>query len=596
MKEINFDFEPDKKYKFMPIFLKTLKMGFRVSPPHFILFIIIDMVDSVLSASATFFSVRFFSAVANNSAFSPEVAAALLFLGLSFIFQHAANGIGHTVIPALKFKIDRDAMVRLNGKMGEFPAEWFENNEFLDFVEKGYRGTDYCFSVLVHMMRFLFKYLPYCIMVGLYLGSLYPALTGCIFLIFIPTFLTSYIRPRILIKMEDEVSPVRRENSHYKQCVTEQPYFKETRTLGIYGYFKEKFIESVRRINRLIWKSQMKIKRVDFFTASLSLLGFAGVMFLLVYSLMNGHITSAMFAAVLATVGNMYVMCDDTAEHFLVPFEGVSTVKNFLSLLTAALPKKEEKTFSFNRGLKFDQVSFSYIGAREKALDRITLEIRGGEKIAVVGANGSGKTTFSKLLLGLYTPDEGTITLDGVDTGGASRSSVTRGMSAIFQKFQRYKMSVAQNIQLSDGRAEDAAERLRTSMEQASVDIQDEKFADGLDTMLGRDFEGVELSGGQWQRIAIARGLYRIRDIIVLDEPTAAIDPIEETVLYKKFIEISRGKTAVMITHRIGSARTAERIIVMEKGKIVETGTHEELMDRKGYYRLMFEMQKKWYQ
>ncbi|MDR0731354.1 MAG: ABC transporter ATP-binding protein/permease [Treponema sp.] len=554
------------------------------------------MIDSVLSASATFFSVRFFSAIANNSTFSSEVVIALLLLGLSFIFQHATNGIGHTVIPALKFKIDRDAITRLNDKMSEFPAVWFENNEFLDFVAKGYRGTDYCFSVLVPMLRFLFKYLPYCIIVGVYLGSLYPALAWCIFLIFIPTFLTFYIRPKILLNLEDELAPVRRENGHYKQCVTEQPYFKETRTLGIYGYFKEKFIESVRRINHLAWKSEIKIKRVDFFAASLSLLGFVGVMLLLVYSLMNGHITSAMFAAVLATIGNMYVMCDDTAEHFLVPFEGVSTVKNFFSLLTAAIPQKEEKTLSFNRGLRFDNVSFSYVGVREKALDRITLEIKGGETIAIVGANGSGKTTFSKLLLGLYTPDEVAVTIDGVDTAGVSRSSVTRGMSAIFQKFQRYKMTVAQNIQLSDCRAEDADERLRMSMEQAAVDIHDGKFTDGLDTMLGRDFDGVELSGGQWQRIAIARGLYRVRDIIVLDEPTAAIDPIEETALYKKFAEISREKTAVMITHRIGSARIAGRIIVMEKGKIVETGTHEQLMENNGYYRLMFETQKKWYQ
>jgi ATP-binding cassette subfamily B protein len=500
-------------------------MGFRVSPPHFILFIIIDMINSVLSVSATFFSVRFFSAVTNSSSFSSEVLIALLLLCLSFIFQHAINGTGHTVIPALKFKIDRDAISRLNDKMSEFPAVWFENNEFLDFVAKGYRGTDYCFDVLVPMLRFLVQYLPYCIIMGFYLGSLYPPLAWCIFLIFIPTFVTSYIRPKILIEMEDELAPVRRENSHYKQCVTEQPYFKETRTLGIYGYFRAKFIESVRRINRLTWKAQIKIKKVDFLTASLSLLGFVGVMLLLVYSLMNGYITSAMFAAVFATTGHMYAMCDDTAEHFLVPFEGLSTVKNFLSLLAFEIPQKEEKTLSFNRGLMFENVSFSYFGAREKALDRITLEIKGGETIAVVGANGSGKTTFSKLLLGLYTPDEGAVTIDGVDTAGVSRSSVTRGMSAIFQKFQRYKMTVARNIQLSDCRVEDADERLRMSMEQASVNIHDEKFADGLDTMLGRDFGGVELSGGQWQRYAIARGLYRTRDIIFLHHPTAAIDP-----------------------------------------------------------------------
>jgi ATP-binding cassette subfamily B protein len=223
------------------------------------------------------------------------------------------------------------------------------------------------------------------------------------------------------------------------------------------------------------------------------------------------------------------------------------------------------------------------------------LHIKGGETVAVVGVNGSGKTTLSRLFLGLYTPSEGTVKIGGVDTREVKRSSITRGMSAVFQKFQKYKMTLAENIQIGDPGLQDNKDILNTSIKQADIDLTEDKFPDGPDTMLSRDFDGIELSGGQWQRVAIARGLYRIKDVIVLDEPTSAIDPIEETRLYEKFAEVSKGKTAVLITHRIGSARIADRIIVMNEGKIVETGSHEELISQNGLYKEMFDAQIKWY-
>ena len=240
--------------------------------------------------------------------------------------------------------------------------------------------------------------------------------------------------------------------------------------------------------------------------------------------------------------------------------------------------------------------SFSYIGSEKKALDHVSLNIKGGETIAIVGINGSGKTTLSRLLLGLYTPNEGIVKIGGVDTKEVKRHSVTRGMSAVFQKFQKYKMTVAENIQIGDSELQDNNDILNVCIKQADIDLTEDKFSDGLETMLSRDFDGIELSGGQWQRIAIARGLYRIRDVIVLDEPTAAIDPIEETRLYERFAEVSKGKTSVLITHRIGSARIADYIVVMNEGKIVEIGTHEELVSQNGLYKEMFDAQIKWYQ
>lgn len=193
-------------------------------------------------------------------------------------------------------------------------------------------------------------------------------------------------------------------------------------------------------------------------------------------------------------------------------------------------------------------------------------------------------------------PNEGIVRIGGVDTREVKRSSVTRGMSAVFQKFQKYKMTLAENIQIGDSELQDNKYILNTSIKQADINLEEDKFPNGLDTMLSRDFGGIELSGGQWQRVAIARGLYRIRDVIVLDEPTAAIDPIEETRLYEKFAEVSKGKTSVLITHRIGSARIADRIVVMNEGKIAEIGNHEELISKNGLYKEMFDAQIKWYQ
>ena len=345
-----------KKFNFLKAFLDTFKIGFMVAPAHFLLFICIDMLNSVLAASMTYFTVKFFSAVTDNTEYSKAVIIALVVLCVIIVMQHVTNGIGHTVIPALKLKMDRDAMMRLNRKMQEFPTVWFENQDFLNFVEKGYRGTEYSFGVLVPMMRFLFKYGPYCIIMGIYLYTLDPILALSIVFIFVPAFLSIAVRPEILFNLEDNVAPVRRANQYYRQCITEPEYYKETRTLGVYNYFKTKFIESVNILNNLIWKAQFKIKALDFGTAFISACGYGGVMYLLVNSLLKGHITVAMFAAVFASIGNMYIMCQDTAEHFLLPIDGMATVKNFLSLLYADISEREEKNISFTDGITFDNV------------------------------------------------------------------------------------------------------------------------------------------------------------------------------------------------------------------------------------------------
>lgn len=510
------------------------------------------------------------------------------------ILQHATNGIGHSVIPALKLKLDREALVKLERKVRDVPAEWFEHREFLDFLEKAYKGTGYCFALLVPMLRFLFKYGPYCVLMGLYLKRYDPVLALCVVLIFIPAFASMVIRPDLIFELEDHAAPARRMDAYLKKCVGGPEYFKETRTLGIRGYFKTKFLENVKLLNGYIWKAQKKIKLVELMTTLFSVFGYGGVMVLLVVSLLRGRITTALYASVFSSITLMYAMCDDAAYHFLSPFDGIAIVNSFVALIKGKLPERKDRPVDFSKPIVAEDITFSYPGADKLALDHVSFRVRAGETIAIVGNNGSGKTTLSKILLGIYTPKSGSVKIGDVDIGEISSKSVGVGMSAVFQNFLKYKMSVEDNIRISDpGRQDRAA--LENCAAQFDMDFEAGQFAEGRDTILSREFGGTELSGGQWQKIAIMRGMYRDREVMVLDEPTSAIDPLEETRLYQKFAEMAEGRTAFIVTHRIGLTKISDRIMVMDRGRLVQTGTYEELEKEEGMFREMLQAQKKWY-
>lgn len=510
------------------------------------------------------------------------------------ILQHATNGIGHSVIPALKLKLDREALVKLDRKVRDVPAEWFEHREFLDFLEKAYKGTGYCFALLVPMLRFLFKYGPYCVLMGLYLKRYDPVLALCVVLIFIPAFASMVIRPDLIFELEDHAAPARRMDAYLKKCVGGPEYFKETRTLGISGYFKTKFLENVKLLNGYIWKAQKKIKLVELMTTLFSVFGYGGVMVLLDVSLLRGRITTALYASVFSSITLMYAMCDDAAYHFLSPFDGVAIVNSFVALIKGKLPERKDRPVDFSKPVVAEDITFSYPGADKLALDHVSFRVRAGETIAIVGNNGSGKTTLSKILLGIYTPKSGSVKIGDVDIGEISSKSVGVGMSAVFQNFLKYKMSVEDNIRISDpGRQDRAA--LENCAAQFDMDFEAGQFAEGRDTILSREFGGTELSGGQWQKIAIMRGMYRDREVMVLDEPTSAIDPLEETRLYQKFAEMAEGRTAFIVTHRIGLTKISDRIMVMDRGRLVQTGTYEELEKEEGMFREMMQAQKKWY-
>jgi len=244
------------------------------------------------------------------------------------------------------------------------------------------------------------------------------------------------------------------------------------------------------------------------------------------------------------------------------------------------------------RGFEFQNVSFRYPGTDRLVLRGLNFHLHPRERVALIGENGEGKTTIVKLLTRLYDPSEGEILLDGIDLREYDLEDLYREIGVIFQDFMRYEMTAGQNI--ASGRIEDLGNLplLEESARKSGADQVIERLPGGYDQMLGRRFEGgVDLSGGEWQKLALARAYLRDSQVLILDEPTAALDARSEYEVFRRFAELTRGKMALFISHRFSTVRMADRIVVLEDGKIAEEGTHEQLSNLGGRYAEMFELQ-----
>ncbi len=246
--------------------------------------------------------------------------------------------------------------------------------------------------------------------------------------------------------------------------------------------------------------------------------------------------------------------------------------------------------------VRFENVTFSYAGADAPSLSDVTLTIRAGETIALVGPNGAGKSTLVKLLAGFYAPTAGRIVVGGEDVATLDRAVLRSRVGIVFQDFVHYHFSAADNVGL--GWIPDRGDRaaVERAAKAARADEVIEALPNGYDAMLGRWFDGEELSVGQWQRVALARAFMRRSDVLILDEPTASIDAEGEHEVFERFAALKANRTAVLITHRFGSVRLADRIVVLDEGRVAETGTHTELLAKNGVYARMYRLQAEGYQ
>ncbi|NLC44140.1 MAG: ABC transporter ATP-binding protein [Clostridiales bacterium] len=534
-----------------------------------------------------------------------------LFLGIYTIVTHIVSGLDNIVQHYFTRYTTGLLTELLNLKTGRMDPILFEDPKYLDDMEKGGLGHWRLMFIYILINATVFKYLTQFIVMSWYLFNLQPIFVITPLLVFIPVLLAQFLRTGVFSKLEDESAPIRRETNYFQDCMCTREYFKEIRLLNAFPYFKSLYINALTLYNRAEWKAERRGGLIDMLSKGVSLIGFIIILVLLISSTVSGKISVGAFAAVFAAINAFFASLEELIINRIGYItRNIGLVQNFIRYIDSPERDGEELTCSVTNGITLNSVSFKYPLATEPSVKNVNLFIPTNETLAIVGENGSGKSTLVKLLLGLYLPSSGQVLYDEIDTAKSSPTSLFENSSAVFQEYARYKLTLKENIAISD--LENMECGISESMSYFLDPSDDDKTArqvkdilsdmdmewgnmEGTHTILSKEYGGADLSGGQWQKVAIARGLFRNHKLIALDEPTAAIDPIEETRLYKRFADISRGVTSIIVTHRLGSARIADRIIVMDHGEIVQSGTHEELVKIPGKYSEMWQAQAQYY-
>ncbi len=586
-----------KKYNLVTVILRIIPIQFKSAPWNCLIENTLGIMNGLSFTLAVVATQRLFDviskAAAGKAGFLDCVIPLLLLAAVTFGQQIIYGVQNFHGIGILLPKSSGRLTALIHKKLRRIDPVYFEDTDFLDDLNKAREGiraiTMFCMIVFVCVSF----YGVYFLSIGVYLFRLKPMLIITLLLAFIPALSAQAVNVRVFTRLEEQSAPLRREYEYYQKAICDREYFKETRILCAFSFFYHLFEDTMKLLTEKVWKAERKTALLQLLLDFTAFVGMALSAYMLFRATMSGEITVGMFAAVFAALGQIFaIMQEIVTQHIGNMNRDMGKVVNFIRLLDMPERTGTEGETDFARGVAAKDISFTYPGRDKPAIKNVSLEIAEGETIAIVGENGAGKSTLVRLLTGIYRPSEGKVFIGGLDTAVASPASVYKGVSGVFQKYQRYKMTLKENVAISDVSAEAGAEKIHSVLSEADFEMGDIK----LDDMLSPEFGGIDLSGGQWQRIAIARGLYRVNGFIVLDEPTSAIDPIEETKIYKQFEQLAKGKCAVVVTHRLGSAKLAHRIVVMDGGEIVDIGTHEELMSHPGKYATMWEKQAQWYE
>ena len=589
--------EQKTKYPFFKILLRIIPIQFKSAPWNCIIENTLAIVHGASLSLSVIATQYLFDAITNaatgNAGFGDCLIPLLILAGVTF-GQQIINGVQNFHgIGILLPKSAGGLTDLLHRKLQRIDPAQFENTDFLDDLNKAREGvraiTMFCMVAFVTVSF----YGVYFLTIGTYLFRLKPMLLITLLLAFLPAISAQIVRAKVFTKLEDQCAPLRREYEYYQKTMCDREYFKETRVLGGFQFFHKLFTETMELLTRKQWQAERKTALLQL---ALNLTTFAGMAlsaYILFTATMAGEISVGAFAAVFTGLGNIFgIMQEIVNQHIGSMNRDIGKVVNFIRLLDMPEKSGTEGSPDFTKGIVAEDISFTYPGREKPAVRNVSFTLADGETVAIVGENGAGKSTLVRLLTGIYRPSDGKVTVGGLDTAETAPDCVYRGISGVFQKYQRYKMTLGENVAVSDTRAKVDTAKINASLKEADAELGSDI---SLETMLSPEFNGIDLSGGQWQRVAIARGLYRANGFIVLDEPTSAIDPVEETRIYKQFQQLAEGKCAVVVTHRLGSAKLAHRVVVMDAGEIVDVGTHNELLSRPGKYSDMWAAQAQWY-
>lgn len=506
----------------------------------------------------------------------------------------------------LKKRIDANSSKHFNdiiaNKLNSLPLSFIDSSEGRDLSDYADRCEVFVcdeipfgiFTIIKEIYAFVIS-IVVLLQLNVWFVILYLLLT-------IPGIILNYVFDRKAEKFRQEYSADRRKMLYYRWMLVDATPAKDIRMYNLTDDIKQRYNDEYSKYYTQKKQLDKKLLVFSFLTELLRRSGEITMFVYIVYHALIGSIsigdiamytgyvitsTNSFYHAVSQFIGYVFYAC-----RFIMP--------EYFKFLSIACPddvSSDIKLSSFET-LEFKNVYFKYPLSTEYILKGVSFQINQGDKISLIGINGSGKTTIVKLMLRLYEVDAGEILINGINITRYDIKDIRRIFSVLFQNFVKYPLSLRDNIALSDYQRVYNDEEITQSLKQSGIyDELSDNLNNHLDTKMTRRFsdDGIELSGGQWQKIALSRAYFKNSEILIFDEPSASLDAEAEDKIFNNFAKISNGKTGIMISHRVSSAKMATQIIVLDEGKIIENGTHEELIENNGVYAKLFNLQKNKY-
>lgn len=587
-----------------------LKFAYEMNPFVFIGWVILYLFSAVLPTAFLGLVSKTVDAIQENVAQGNGMKSIIVILAALLIIM-LINGLFSQIPEMLWTQLSNTYAIGMQKKMGEFmqtvPVRYFDDADtakYMSMAQKKERTLGNFIAAFFQLFANVFALISMMILAWN---------TSYILLIVMAAFLAAVLpigvynaRQQYQVWMDESQN----ENiaDYYLDLVMKKNP-KDVRLLQMQDYIMKKWQERRRPAIESYIKTSQKVENNWALMRLVVSITKFGLLFAGLFLLKNGQLTLGgltLFVSVFSQMGttsmsvgydwmNTYVHCSD------LKFKKMMFELDFSAI--RALPEGEiampTRTKARETPIEFEckNVSFSYEEGKD-AIHNLSLQIRKGEVIALVGENGAGKSTLVKILLGLYEPNEGELFFEGKNYRDLDMSQMVNHIGVVFQDFVHFELMVRENVGFGDIAKVHEDEKIWEAVKKGGAKQVVDKLPKGIDTYLGRWYEkdGGDMSGGEWQRIAVSRAHISNRDILVMDEPAAALDPIAEMEQFTQIKDSLHGRTSILISHRIGFARLADKIVVLRKGELEEYGTHEELMEKKGLYYDMFSNQASWYQ
>ena len=581
-----------------------IKIPFKFAPAQAMLIALQKLLDGIVPTLQILATAKFLDTailIFKQEKGIKDIVMPLLFVIILLAYDWISKQLSKFAEVQIKNRLRGEFRVSIVEKIATLKCKYIENQDSWDLISRVIKEPEVqCTKAYISsldMIAMILKILG--VLVVLFTQVWWSAVL--IVLISVPLFLIALKSGKETYEANREVEKNKRRVKYLEEVLNGREAVEERTLFGysdkINNQWHEQFETARKHEFKVSLKWYINMKTGGVIIAVLSVL----IVLILIGPVTSGILSIGMFMSIVNSVFNLinYLAWSlpEYGDNLAKNKEYLVDLTNFVKLEGdegyLLKPAKEVIKLKF---LEFRNVSFKYPGTEKYILKKMSFVIEEGRHYAFVGTNGAGKTTITKLITGLYEDFEGEILINGKSIKAYGQEQLKAMCSVVYQDFARYYISFRDNILLGDINNFDNVDSMNKAME--TVELQDVVggLPLGINSNLGKiKNDGVDLSGGQWQRIAMARGIVSLASIRILDEPTAALDPISESNLYEKFEEISRGQTTIFISHRLGSTKIADEIFVIGDGTIIESGSYEELMKKNGVYKKMYESQRSWY-